>query len=454
MRLTFYGAIKEVTGANYLLESGNTKVLIDCGLHQGGAFSEKHNWEPFPYDPKSITAVIVTHAHIDHTGRLPKLVKEGFTGKVYSTPPTKDFANLLLLDSEHILLQEAERLKKPPLYGIRDVEELMSHWEGVPYHKEIKIGPIKITLYNAGHILGSGIVLVEAEGNPSAGSGRIRVAFSGDLGNSPSPIIGSTEKLENIDYCVIESIYGNRLHEKVPKGIVEDTIEDTIRAGGTLMIPAFAMERTQKLLFEINELVENGRVPQIPVFLDSPLAIKLTNVYKTYQDYFNQKTIDMLQGDELLFDFSGLKKTLTKEESMGINNIKPPKVIIAGSGMMQGGRILHHAKRYLSDPSSAMLFVSYQAKNSLGRRIQEGEKSIKIHNEEIPVRCRIVSIEGYSAHADQKQLLEWLYPTRLSLKKVFVVQGEGEGSIALVQKVINNLAVHAEIPEKGKIYEL
>lgn len=452
MRLTFYGGVKEVTGANYLLESGKTKILIDCGLHQGGSFCEKHNWEPFKYNPKEIAAVFVTHAHIDHTGRLPKLVKEGFTGKVYSTAPTKDFANLLLLDSEHILMEEAERHKKPLLYGVREVEELMARWEGVPYHQEIRVGPFKVTFYNAGHVLGSSIILVEA---PSTGSGQAKkIIFSGDLGNSPAPIIGATEQLEEADYCVTESTYGDRLHPSEPQGFIEDLIEETVKAGGTLMIPAFAMERTQKLLFEINELVENGRVPQVPVFLDSPLAIKVTEVYKKHKDYFDEATLKLLKGGDTLFDFPGLKKTLTTEESKAINEAPPPKVVIAGSGMMQGGRILHHAKRYLPDPKSAILLVGYQAKNSLGRRILEGEKSVKIHGEKIAVRCRVVNVGGYSAHADQRQLLEWLYPMRLTLKKVFAVQGEEEGSSALVQKVINDLAVHAEIPEEKKIYDL
>jgi metallo-beta-lactamase family protein len=464
MKLTFHGGVGEVTGANYLLESPSadsrrkgearsfgaagqaTKILVDCGLHQGGRFSEARNWDPFPYDPKEIAAVFITHAHIDHTGLLPKLVKEGFKGKVFSTPPTRDFANLLLLDSEHILFQEAEHHKKPPLYGVREIEELMARWEGVPYHQEIKVGPIKAAFYNAGHILGSSIVKAEVE--------RKIIVFSGDLGNSPSPIIGSTEKFEEVDYCLVESTHGKSLHKEEPKGYVEDIIEDTIKAGGVLMIPAFAMERTQKLLYEINELVENGRVPQVPIFLDSPLAIKMTEVYKKYKDYFDAETVKLLMSGDALFEFPGLKKTLTVEESKSINEVNPPKIIIAGSGMSHGGRILHHEKRYLSDPKSTILFIGYQTKNSLGRKILEGEKMVKIHGEEVPVLCRVVSIENYSAHADQRQLLEWLHPMRLALKKVFVVQGEEEASVALAQKIINDLAVYAEIPEPGKAYNL
>src|SRR3989344_409615 len=270
MKLKFYGGVKEVTGSNYVVEHEGVKIMIDCGLIQGGYFSEERNWEPFAYNPKEITAVFLTHAHIDHSGRLPKLVKNGFRGKVYSTPPTRDFANLLLLDSEHVMLQAAERLKKQPMYGIREIEELMARWEGVPYHQTIIVGPIKVTMYSAGHILGSSIVVVEAEGK--------KIAFSGDLGNSPAPLIGSVEMLEDMDYCVIESTYGDRIHKQIINGTIEDVIEDTVKNKGVLIIPAFAMERTQKLLFEINELTEHGRVPAVPVFLDSPLAIKVTDV--------------------------------------------------------------------------------------------------------------------------------------------------------------------------------
>ncbi len=447
MKLTFCGGVSEVTGANYLLESGDTKILVDCGLHQGSHFSEEHNWDPFSaYNVKEITAVISTHAHIDHTGLLPRLVKAGFHGKVFSTPPTKEFANLLLLDTEHVLLDEAEKFNRPVLYGVREIEELMNHWEVAPYHQEITIGPMKVTFYNAAHILGSSIVLVEVEGK--------RIVFSGDLGNSPAPIIGVTEKLEEVDYCLVESTYGNRLHPPLPEGAVEDIIEETAKAGGVLMIPAFAMERTQKLLFDINELVENGRIPKIPVFLDSPLAIKVTSVYKNYQDYFDQETRHLLKGDNLLFDFPGLKSTLSVDESKSINEVRPPKIIIAGSGMSQGGRILHHEKRYLSDPKNTILFMGYQSGQSLGAKIQRGDKVVKIHREEVPVRCRVKSLGGYSAHADQGQLIEWLRPMRLSLRKVFVVQGEQEASAALAQKAINDLAVQAEIPVEKKAYEL
>ena len=440
MKLTFYGGARMVTGANYLLETNGHKILIDCGLQQGSRYCERCNFDPFPYDPSEIEAVFVTHTHLDHIGRLPKLVKQGFKGKVYSTEPTRAFSQFLLEDSERILGREAKREKLPPIYNKKDVDVLMKSWEVIPYHKEIALGVFTIKFYNAGHILGSSFIEIQAEGKT--------IIFSGDLGNSPAPLIKSLESIEKVDYCLIESTYGGRIHKTAieAKGILEDVIEDTVKAGGTLMIPAFAMERTQDLLVHINQLIEHKRIPQIPIFLDSPLAIKLSGAYQKFRKYLNEETNQFLKEGNTLFDFPALKKTLTTEESKAINNVAPPKVIIAGSGMSQGGRILHHERRYLSDPKSMILFIGYQAKGSLGRKIFEGAKRVKLFRENIPVRCRVKAIGGYSAHADQRQLLNWLKPMRHNLKKVFIVQGEEDQALALAQKVQDELAVKTKIP--------
>ena len=446
MKLSFHGAVKDVTGSNYLLEVGDSQILIDCGLKQNSNFADEENWNTFPYDLSKISAVLVTHAHIDHTGLLAKLVKDGYRGKVYSTPPTKAFANLLLLDSESILFKEAERMGRPQLYSAIDVNQLMSQWEGIEYYRDLNIGDAKITFYNAGHILGSAIIVVEADGK--------KIAFTGDLGNNPPDLIKGTDFLETADYCVIESAYGDRIHEPVKEGVIENLIEDISRDKGVLMIPAFAMERTQKILYEMHDLFKEKRVPKVPVYLDSPLAIKITEVYKTFKSYFNDETIKAMKTNFMMFDFPGLEKTLTTEDSKNINLVSAPKVIIAGSGMSQGGRILHHEARYLSDPKSVILFVGYQTKGSLGRRIKEGEPIVKIHGEDVRVRCRIVSVESYSAHADQSQLLAWIEPMKFNLRKVFVVQGDEDSSSVLASKISDELAVHAEIPEKGKVYEL
>lgn len=448
MKLTFYGGAGEVTGSNYVLESGGQKIMVDCGLHQGSNYAERRNFEPFPYDPKSISAVFVTHSHMDHIGLLPKLGKNGFAGEISSTPATKDFAELLLLDSEHILAKEAEREGTSLLYTTEDISHIMSIWKKVAYHAPITNGNFKVEFLDAGHILGSAIVRVKAEGKI--------IIFSGDLGNYPAPIIQPTETIEKADYCLVESTYGDRVHEDVDKRIeeLEDIIEDTVKAGGTLVIPTFAMERTQELLYHLHQLFSGGRVPSVPVYIDSPLAIKLTAVYKKYENYFNKETLAVARAGDDILNFPGLRLTLTTEQSKEINDVLPPKIIIAGSGMSQGGRILHHEIRYLPDPKSAILFVGYQAKGSLGRQILDGAESVKILGENVPVRCKKRVIPGYSAHADGPHLLQWVRSMRHTLKKVFVVQGEEESSNALAAKIRDELAVMSVVPNPGDTVEL
>ncbi len=443
MNLTFHGGAQSVTGSNYLLESDGRKILVDCGMQQGSHFAERKNFEPFPYQPSEIEAVFVTHAHIDHIGLLPKLFRGGFKGKVYSTPATRDFAELMLIDSDHILGQEAEREGKPPLYSTEDVEKLMKVWEEADYHRPMDVAGFKIEFFDAGHTLGSAIIRIQAEGKT--------ILFSGDLGNSPAPIIQPTEKLASADYCLIESTYGNRLHEGLGdrQRDLEEAIEETVKDGGALMIPAFALERTQDLLFHLNGLFEKGRVPKVPVFIDSPLAIKLTAIYKKYESHFNKEILKLERAGDDIFNFPGLHFTLTTEQSKDINNVPAPKIIMAGSGMSNGGRILHHEMRYLPDPKSTILFVGYQTVGSLGRRILGGAKSVRIFGEEVPVRCRVKEISAYSAHADQRQLLDWLKPLRLSLKKVFIVQGEEGASDVLAQKVRDDYALDAIVPKEG-----
>src|SRR3989344_5125745 len=450
MKITFHGAAKTVTGANYLLEDGKTRILVDCGLFQGSSFCERKNFEPFLYNPKTIDAVLITHAHIDHCGRLPKLVKEGFSGKIFSTPPTKEFAEYLLIDSEHLLAKEAEAKKLKPLYSVDDVEGAIKLWQTIKYHQKFSIGDFKIEFYDAGHILGSSFIRIVLKSGKS-------VVFSGDLGNVAAPLVKDTESLPTTDYALIESTYGNRLHEdiKVRKDILEDIIEETIKAGGTLLIPAFATERTQDLLYELNELVENGRIPRVPVFIDSPLAIKLTSVFQKYAlnpDYFDAESLALEKKGDVIFNFPGLRFTLTTEQSKEINNIKGPKIIIAGSGMSQGGRILHHELRYLPDLKSAILFIGYQGEGSLGRQILDGAKTVKILGEEVNVNCKIKAIGGYSAHADQAKLMAWLGLSRALFKKVFVVQGEEDQSLPLARKIEDELAIKAIVPSLGEEY--
>jgi metallo-beta-lactamase family protein len=445
MQLTFYGGTGEATGANYILESGGTRIMIDCGLHQGGHYADRENFEPFAYDPKQVAAVFITHSHLDHIGRLPSLVLAGFKGTIYSTHGTRDFAELMLADSEHLLLAEAEREARPPLYSDKDIPMVLALWKGLRYHEPVEVGPFKIELYDAGHILGSAIIHVVAEGKT--------IVFSGDLGNVPSPLIKPTEKIPAADYCLIESTYGDRVHDDISRRreMLQDAIDETMKAGGVLMIPSFAMERTQDLLFHLHELHEEGKLPDEPIFLDSPLAIKLTELFKKHEDAFNDKVENLIksEGGEIL-SFPGLRATLTTEESKAINDVPAPKVIIAGSGMSNGGRILHHELRYLPDPKSEIVFVGYQAEGSLGRQLLEGATEVHIFGETIPVRCRKIDIPGYSAHADQPHLLDWLGSMKSSLKRVFVVQGEQASSETLAHKIIDGFGIAAEVPHAGE----
>ncbi|MDX1608316.1 MAG: MBL fold metallo-hydrolase [Candidatus Spechtbacterales bacterium] len=458
-KLTFHGGALSVTGGNYLIETKNSKVLVDCGMFQGFKEAEDQNYEKFPYDPAEIDAVFITHAHIDHIGRLPKLIKEGFKGSIYATPPTADLTPIMLEDSQHLLAAEAKDDKREPLYSEKDVKTTTRHFKGVDYHKDIHVNDdIRVRLRDAGHILGSAIVEMWVTENGK----EKKLVFSGDLGNPPTPLLNYTEFIDNADYVLTETVYGDRFHEDRAerKGILENSIEDVATSGGTLMIPTFALERTQEILYEIHTLMDKKRVPEMPIFLDSPLAIKATEVYKKYKNnplYFNQKTAEFMKGGHKLFDFPRLKKTLATDESKAINNVPAPKVIIAGSGMSTGGRILHHEKHYLSDPASMLLIIGYQAKGTLGRRLYEGVKEVKIYGDEILVRAKVRAIGGYSAHADQNGLYAWIESMRAGrerkLKKVFCIQGEEEAATAFAVRLRDYMAIDAEVPQPGDVFE-
>lgn len=452
LTLTFFGGAKTVTGANYLLEEelpdhSKTRILIDCGLQQGSYYSDRKNFEPFPYDPSTIDALLITHAHIDHTGCIPKLVKQGFKGTIFSTPPTKDCAEHLLIDSENLLRKEAEERKLPPLYTIEDVNHALGIWHKIPYHQKIQINSMELEFYDAGHTLGSSFIVINTKE-------KKRIVFSGDLGNSPMPLVKEKENLPRADYVVLESTYGNRIHEGVRqrKRILKEVLKETIQRKGVLLMPAFAMERTQQILYEMNDMVENNEVPRISVFMDSPLAIKLTSIYKKYSenpDYMDGEALSHTRKGDAIFDFPGLVFTLTTEQSKAINDASAPKIIIAGSGMSQGGRILHHEYRYLSDAKNTILFIGYQAKNSRGREILDGAKMIPIFGEKIPILCNVRLISGYSSHADQTQLIRWVEPKRTALQKIFLVQGEEEAMLSLAQKIETTLRVNTMIPSSG-----
>ncbi|MEK7609285.1 MAG: MBL fold metallo-hydrolase, partial [Patescibacteria group bacterium] len=395
---------------------------------------------------------LITHAHLDHIGRIPKLYRDGFRGRIFATHPTLDLARLSLDDSLHLLKEEAEELNQKPLFTEDDLVNCWKLTHGRPYHQDIEINPnIKIKFNDAGHILGSSIVEVFL----SEGDRKIKIVFSGDLGNPPTPLLKPTEFVDNADYVLVESAYGDRLHEDKTrrKEKLLSVVESAVRNGGVLMIPAFALERTQELIFELNSLAESGRVPKIPVFIDSPLAIKATAVYQKYSDYFNKEAVYLIKSGDDLFAFPGLEFSLTTESSKAINTVPPPKVVIAGSGMSEGGRIVHHERRYLPDPKSTLLIIGYQTQNTLGRRLLDGAQEIKMFGEMIQVRAQIKAIGGYSAHADQAKLLDWVGHIK-NVKKVFVVQGEAGPAAALAQKIKEDLKIDSATPAVGQDYDL
>ena len=457
MRLTFYGGVQQVTGSNYLLEFNNLKILVDCGLFQGSRYAETLNYEHFQYNPKEVDFVLVTHSHADHSGRLPKLYKEGFRGKIFATKPTIDLSIIALEDNLDLIKEEAHRDGHEPLFSSGDLHQVFLLAQGVEYGDEIDLGEgVKAIFYEAGHILGSAIIEINWKDEKS-GEKR-SIYFSGDLGNYPTPLLKRYNMPNEADYVVVESTYGDRLHENTVnrKEVLRQAIEETVKKGGTVIIPTFAIERTQELIYEINELVEHGHLPQVPVFLDSPLAIKLTKVYKNYESYFNKKVLHDIRSGDDIFYFPGLRMTFNSQESRAINDVRGPKVILAGSGMSLGGRILYHEQRYLPDPNSIILFVGYQVEGSPGRQILDGKKDVKILGQHVKVNCTVRHIEGYSAHADQAMLLDWAGKAKQdgTLKKVFVTHGEYHSSSVLQQKISEKIGVEAVVPGMGESFEL
>ncbi|MHB1118140.1 MAG: MBL fold metallo-hydrolase RNA specificity domain-containing protein [Minisyncoccota bacterium] len=448
MKLGFYGAAGEVTGSNHMFEGGGAKILIDCGFFQGVKVCDDKNNDPFPYDPSTIDALFVTHAHLDHIGRIPKLVNEGFKGKIYSTPPTRDIAKLMLEDTIRVIEREAKGDNHEPLYRKDAVDRAMGQWESIPYEQDVIIGEIHIRFRDAGHILGSAMLEIAHDGK--------KLVYSGDLGNSPSPLIEDTALLSGIDYLVMEAVYGDRLHEDKGERVklLEEAIEDIVKRKGVLMIPAFSIERTQDLLFELNGLIEGKKVPEIPVFVDSPLAIKVTEVFRESKEYFNKDITAAIKAGDDIFKFPRLRFTMTAEDSIAIKDVPAPKIIIAGSGMSNGGRILHHERLYLPDPKSTLLLVGYQAVGTMGRALQEGIKTVRIFDEDVSVRAKVATIQGYSAHKDMNALLEFVTALQDSVKKIFVVHAEPGAALFFAQRVRDYLGINTHIPKKGEVVEI
>lgn len=445
MKLSFLGGASEVTGSNTLVEAGGKKILLDCGLFQGFRFADEKNYEEFAYDPKSIDLVIVGHAHLDHTGRLPKLAKGGFSGRIILTAPTKEIAELVMHDNAKLMKEEAKRNKIAPLYASADIDRVMALMETVAYNQRLEVFPgIFVTLKNAGHILGSATTTLEVEGKT--------LVYTSDLGNRDCELLSDPEIIDHADYLICETTYGGRVHEDPTKREekLNTIINNTISRGGVLMIPAFAIERTQELLHDIEQFCEKGNclIPQF--YLDSPLANKVTGVFEKYRDFLSP---DLKEANLDIFALHRVKITASVDESKEINETNGPKIIIAGSGMMNGGRILHHVRQYIDDPKNAILFVGFQAEGTLGRRILEGEKEIKIFGEKHVVGAQVLAIGSYSAHADSQQLLDWISPIK-GLKKVFLFHGERSQSEVFRGKLKDKLNIDAEIPNLGESYEI
>jgi metallo-beta-lactamase family protein len=443
--LGFYGGVGSVTGANFMLDTGKVAILVDCGLIQGDRFAMTKNAEPFVYKPAAVDVLLVTHAHADHIGRIPKLVKDGFTGTIYSTTATKELSQTMLHDALKVMEFEAQRYGYEPLYQVEDIAQAFANWKTVEYEEKVQL-PDNIEMWytDAGHILGSGMVHLVRDGK--------KVVFTGDIGNVPQPLLGAPVIPKDYDYLIMESVYGDRLHEQVAErtAMLRHHIEEAQRKNGVLIIPAFSLERTQALLFEINNLIESGQVSSLPVFLDSPLAITVTSIYKNFTRYLSLAVQEQIASGDDIFDFTGLKFTSTTSESKAINAVKGAKIIIAGSGMSHGGRIRRHEQEYLGDTSTTLLLVGYQSVGSVGRVLQDGAKVITIDGQKVKVRAKVAMIQGYSGHADRDQLIGLVAEGCDKAKQVFVAMGEERSSLFLTQRLRDYLGLNAIAPEENQ----
>lgn len=473
MKITFLGATKMVTGSNFLVEGAGKKFLVDCGMYQGGDRDEMQNHEPFAYDVNEIDFMLLTHAHIDHSGRIPKLYKEGYRNPVITTKATRDLCSIMLPDSGHIQEQEIEwrnRKRKregkeplPPLYTAQDGIDTMEIFKPVNYDEIIEIDPnIYVRFNDAGHMLGSAIIeiWVKEDGKET------KAVFTGDLGNNDIPLLSSPTMIETADYLVMESTYGGRLHMRNDDkaNLFLNIVSETLDKGGTVVIPSFAVGRTQEILYELNNLKDTqegedfkkkyATLMKAPVYVDSPLAISATEIFKENANLFDEETQAVIESGDNPLEFPGLQFTRTADESKALNEKNESSIIISASGMCEVGRIKHHLKHHLWDPNSTILFVGYQAPGTLGRRIVDGEKRVKIFGEEIAVNARIEYIEGYSGHADQEWLMNFVYSFITKPKHIFLVHGEPTGQEILKSKIVDEIGLPVTIPEYGQTYTL
>ena len=473
MKVTFLGATKTVTGSNFLVEAAGKKFLVDCGMYQGKAEDEWENSAPFAYDVHDIDFMLLTHAHIDHSGRIPKLYKEGYRNPIYATKATCELCSIMLPDSGHIQEMEIEwknrkRVRKgldpePPLYTAEEATKCLEVFSPIKYDEIIDISDkIHVRFNDAGHMLGSAIIEIWAEEDGKT----TKAVFTGDLGNNDIPLLSSPTMIDDADYLVMESTYGGRLHNRNDDKaeMFLNIVSETLDKGGTVVIPSFAVGRTQEILYELNNLKDirtdeefrkkYETLMRVPVYVDSPLAISATEIFKDNMDIFDEETQEIMRSGDNPLEFPGLQFTKTAEESKELNEKNESSIIISASGMCEVGRIKHHLKHNLWNPNSTILFVGYQAPGTLGRKIVDGAKKVKIFGEEIAVNARIEYIEGYSGHADQEWLLNFVYSFLRKPKTIFLVHGEPEGQVILKQKLQGTTQIPVIIPEYGEEYEL
>ncbi len=463
MKLTFWGAARTVTGSMHQLEADGKRYLLDCGMYQGRRKEAEQRNRHFPFPASSIDAVILSHAHIDHSGNLPLLVKNGFSGPIYSTPATVDLAHPMLLDTAHIQENDVKFLNKrrqyrgedeiEPLYTTEDAEQTFPLFQAVPYYTPKQLsGKLSYEPHDAGHILGSSTVLLRSEEN-----GRVvRLLFSGDVGRPGLPIIRDPDPPPAADYLIMESTYGGRSHEAADsvKDKLEEVVKRTAAQGGKLIVPSFAVGRAQQLAMLLKELSNEGRVPNIPMFLDSPLAFDVTEVFRKHPECFNDEARGFTTNGDDPFGFKRLTYIREASESKKLNDLTGPCVIISPSGMCEAGRILHHLRNNLDNPRCTVLITGYQADNTLGRKLLDKWPEVKVFGEPIRVRAAIESLQALSAHADQNELLAWMKPLAGTVKKVFLVHGEPEGGEALQKAIQEEYKVETVMPGWGEKFEL
>lgn len=456
VRITSYGAAGTVTGSCHLIEVQETRILVDCGMFQGQEYITALNREPLGFDPTTLDAVVLTHGHLDHCGRLPLLVQEGYEGPIYATRPTYDVARFILLDSARIQHEDWLRAEEhevrhgrhvpPPLYTEQDVFDTLDLFEPARYGEAIRVGSLRLTFGNAGHILGSAFILIEGDG--------VQLVCSGDVGTWEQHVVPEPELPPEADVVLLESTYGGRVHEPLEQAMAKIAafITEVVEAGGNVLIPTFALERAQDVLFILRKLHREGRIPEVKTFLDSPLAINFTRLHRRYPEQLGQAVKRViLRGDDP-FSWPGLQLTRTQRESRRIDFIESGAVIMAGSGMATGGRIMRHLFNNLWREECGVLFVGFQAEETLGRALIDGAKEVEIYGEPVVVRARITNIDGLSAHADEPQLLKWVAPTRAT--HVFLVHGESPAPEALQASLKDRLGVESTISERGVTYEL